>query len=100
MIYFKVQNLNIQVSETNIKIINSYQQTNKENMFQIINEIYKRVPTIYKTNRTINNLVGEWIIHNICYKLHIFRNRTKDTDLEQEISNPIYNTLCNFLGRR
>lgn len=33
-------------------------------------------------NRSIKGMVNEWMVHNLCYKLHIFRSHTRDVDLE------------------
>lgn len=100
MIYFKVQGLDIQMSETNIKILNSYTQTNKDEMFEILTIIRNKAPSLYVSERTLENMVGEWIAHNICYTLGICRSRTKDTDFEVEITNEFLYSIYNFLGKR
>ena len=100
MIYFKVQGLDIQISETNIKILNSYKQTNKKKMFEILTTIREKVPSLYISERTIDNMVGEWIAHNICYMFGIRRERTRDTDFELVVQNEFLYSIYDFLGKR
>lgn len=80
---FKIKGLKVRVSHKNIKIINSYQITNKEKMREILlKALEKATEEGYKTDRTLKALVKEWVSHNRLYQLHLFRGHTRDADFE------------------
>lgn len=80
---YKIKGLKIFVSSDNIKIIDSYQITNREKMKEILlKAIEKATEEGYFTNRSLNALVKEWVSHNRLYQLHLFRGHTRDADFE------------------
>lgn len=72
--------LEVQVTNKNIKIIDGYRVSSKKHMKQIISEILFKAP-IYNSRRSINSLVREWRTHNIIYYKGVFKNYTKDCNL-------------------
>lgn len=66
----------------NIRIFESYKITDVTSMRNILNSI--DVPRIL--NRSIYSLENEWLVHNLFYKLNLFRSRTKDVDLNSDVN--------------
>lgn len=69
------------ITKENVKLINSYEIEDEKEMlmFLSIASIYPE----YKLSRKRKDLVDEWKCHNLAYKLHFMRNKTKDTDLAE-----------------
>ena len=63
-----------------IKIIDSYQITDRSRMRKIIYAIQHNHPEV-RFDRDHDNLIHEWVAHNRLYRWNIKRNRTKDVDL-------------------
>lgn len=61
-----------------VKITNSYLVTSKYDR-QMISEYIRRTD---KTERQASNLSAEWLGHNICYDLGLFRSSTQSVDLD------------------
>jgi hypothetical protein len=57
--------------------------TGKVEMREYLEAVRRRSPAEMAVNRRdLESQVREWRSHNFFYKLHIFRSRTKDVDLE------------------
>ncbi len=67
-------------TDNNIHFINSF-EIPKTLLQPTLTGICRKHPTLNVWKRTINSLKKEWATHNLCYKLGIARNRTKDVDL-------------------
>jgi len=78
-----MENISFKIGCVAVKIINSYQVTKRSRIKEIL-YVFKLEHSDIKFNRDINLLVKEWIVHNRLYKLGLFRNRTKDVDLEYQ----------------
>lgn len=80
-IYINDIELSISVSPSNVHIENSFEVKSKTDMYYIIKHIKEKYPehNINKLSDFI--LVQEWASHNLCYIFNIYRNRTKDVDL-------------------
>lgn len=82
----KIDGLYIEVNDFNITIHNSYKISNKQKIENLLQNLFvkieKNIDCNYKTKRTLNSFINEWIAHNRLYKMHLFRKRTKDVDLE------------------
>ena len=68
--------------DPNIKIIDSFSITNKRDMRDILLLIKKyddEHPS--KWSRTINSMINEWRMHNICYEKDYYICNSKDVDL-------------------
>ena len=78
-----MENISFKIGDVAIKIINSYQIKKRSRIKEIL-YVFKLEHSDIKFDRDINLLVKEWIVHNRLYKLGLFRNRTKDVDLEYQ----------------
>lgn len=75
------ESLSIHVTANCITIYNSYTVTSRKEMYKIINKFKTDYPDHNISKIPSYLLVCEWASHNICYKLNIFTERTKHTDL-------------------
>lgn len=75
----------IQVFEDNIQIIDSY-KVSKTNFAEILDKIWSDLPDhkVVKTRKK-RFVQREWAVHNLCYKLGIYRSRTKDLDINSPL---------------
>lgn len=67
----------------NYKICHSYRITNEQDMYNILGVILeydKLYPS--KWNRSIDGLQIEWYLHNVCYEMNIFIDRSESVDLD------------------
>lgn len=60
----------------NIKIINSYLVTSKQEMIDFIHTL-----PLDKVKRSEKSCLNEWIVHNRLYHIGIFKEHSKDCDL-------------------
>lgn len=77
----------------NIKIIDSYKVTSK-----IYMKLCLYCMPLYKVNRSVDSCLNEWIAHNRLYKLGLFKDRCKDTDLTMNES--IFRRICYWILSR
>lgn len=88
IIQYKNQYINVEVNEKYFHIDKSYRFTSIKNMKNIINRIkeyiymYIRYVPYYKDSAncsvfyiSINKIITKWLINNICYYLHINKNK-------------------------
>ena len=67
----------------NTRIIDSCTMTGKAEKREYLEMVRRQSPEEMAVNkRDLESQVREWRSHNLFYKLHIFRSRTKDVDLE------------------
>ena len=67
----------------NMTICNSHQIKNRNEQIEILKillEYEKEYPSNW--NRSIESMINEWIIHNICYNLDLETHRTEQVDLD------------------
>ena len=70
-------------SSENTRILDSCKMTSKVEMREYLEAVRRQSPAEMAVNkRDLESQVREWRSHNLFYKLHIFRSRTKDVDLE------------------
>ena len=68
---------------SNTHIVDSCFVTTKDDMRQILAQLREERPAeMAVCQRDMESMVREWRSHNFFYKLHVFRSRTKDVDLE------------------
>ena len=78
-----MQNDNTIVTPTSTCIIDSCMVKSKDAMRAYLQELRERDgPEMAVCQRDIDSQIREWRAHNFFYKLHIFRSRTKDVNLE------------------
>ena len=81
--HINIQGYKIICSTTDMNIINSYQINDITQMKNILIEVLNTTK-IYKTQRSMDSLLNEWISHNIFYKLNIYRKHTRDCNFESK----------------
>ena len=85
-------------SKDNTHVINSYMLTSRNGIKKEVEWIIQaRNIRKYPVTRSVNSYVREWRGHNRLYKLGLFKNRTKDTDLEEN-QNIILKIVWFILG--
>lgn len=82
--HLKKKQMKFEFYSQSVKVIDSY-KASKSDIKRLIPLIKNNIkcPDIIK-NRTDNSLYREWRAHNILYKLGLFKERTKDVDLDRE----------------
>lgn len=70
------------LTPNNTHILNSYLVRTKAEMRDYLQRLRKVAEENAVNRRDLESQVREWRSHNLFYILHIFRNRTKDVDLE------------------
>ena len=71
------------VTETNTHILDSCLVKSKESMRDFLQELRdESSDEMAVCKRDLESQVREWRAHNFFYKLHVFRSRTHDVDLE------------------
>lgn len=97
VIYYNDIELKLSISINNINIKNSYKIRGRKNILYVIKQIKEKLPNHLVSSISDFSLVNEWACHNICYRLGIFIDRTKDVDLDY--GKPWYiNMLYNIIG--
>ena len=80
-----IHGLDIDVSTNNIHIECSYIVENKSEMSTILTTLKVQVAQAQIQspfdNRTIESMINEWVSHNNCYKLGLWRDRTASVDI-------------------
>ena len=71
------------LSAINTHITDSCQVKSRQAMREYLQELGESVTSEMAVNqRDIESQVREWRAHNFFYRIHVFRSRTKDVDLE------------------
>ena len=74
---------NVILSENNTHIIDSCLVCSKADMRSFLQSLRDEAPEgMAVSQRDLESQVREWRAHNFFYKLHVFRSRTHDVDLE------------------
>lgn len=68
------------ITDNNLKIQQSYRYRMAE-MRTSLSLIRANFPKSNVWRRSMRSLRAEWMVHNACYRLHIFRSHTADVDL-------------------
>ena len=65
------------------RIVDSCKVKSKEDMRAFLQALRDEVgPEMAVNQRDIESQIREWRSHNFFYRIHVFRSRTKDVDLE------------------
>ena len=68
---------------TNTHIMDSCMVKSKADMRAYLESLRETVgPEMAVNQRDIESQIREWRSHNLFYRIHVFRSRTKDVDLE------------------
>ena len=74
---------NATTTPTNTHICDSYLVRSKAAMRDYLSALREKVsPEMAVNKRDLESQVCEWRSHNFFYRIHVFRSRTKDVDLE------------------
>ena len=87
MIKRKILGVEIEITNNNVRIIDSFKITDKNSMKNILNivrNLAMRKGIYFKRNN--KSWIQEWKAHNLLYKFHLLKSHTKDTDLEENES--------------
>lgn len=97
IIYHNGVELKLSISTNNINIKNSYKIRCRKNILSVIKQMKEKIPNHLVSSISNFSLVNEWACHNICYRLGIYKERTRDVDLDY--GKPWYiNILYNIIG--
>ena len=78
--------MKINISQNNIQIEDSY-QISKLEFEDILQQIWIDLPKhVVVKNRSLNSVEREWAVHNFCYKIGIYKTRTKHLDINYPLS--------------
>lgn len=83
----KICGLNIELSEKNIHIEDSYKVTTRKDMELVLNTLREYVQEAGITtdtplnHRSNKSMIREWVTHNNFYNLGYFREETRSVDL-------------------
>ena len=78
-----MQITNAKTTPTNTHIMDSCEVKSKEDMRAFLQALRDEVPEEMAVHqRDLESQVREWRSHNFFYRIHVFRSRTKDVDLE------------------
>lgn len=71
--------------DPNVQIIDSYSIKDRRIMYDVLS-IIKQYDDEHpsKWSRTINSMINEWVIHNVCYATDFYICNSKDVDLNNE----------------
>ena len=79
--YLRKTTIECVIDDENIKIKDSYQVVDDNQKLEIIDDLLKTF-VWFNDYRTREDMLNEWRVHNLCYKLKIKRSSTKDADIE------------------
>ena len=73
--------MQVLISPNNIQIVDSYTIKSRKEMYKVLRDIKEKHldNEVFKISDTV--LVAEWCAHNLLYNLGLYKNRTKDVDL-------------------
>lgn len=96
-------NINLHYNVNNddmcITIYDSYKIKSWDEMIAILEYIHSNINGFSLFNiKSVKDMIKEWQAHNLLYELHLFRNHTKDVDLnvENKYRNICYTILSNI----
>lgn len=88
--------LRVHASENNTTILDSHQVKRPSDMKSLLYSIKTGLPDTYAINRRgIFGMINEWRVHNLLYSLGMFKDRTKDVDLDTD--QPWYMSVLYFI---
>lgn len=86
LVEYKPRFMNIHVNFNNIQIEDSY-QISKYNFRPILQQIWKDLPNhSVVRNRSLKSVEREWVVHNFCYELGIYKERSKHLDINYPLT--------------
>ncbi len=77
----RILGVDIEYDAGNIRILDSYKVYSAAYMKMVLSMFM--IKTGFKSKRTMKSWLKEWKAHNRLYRLGLFKNHTKDCDLEE-----------------
>lgn len=77
----KIGEILIEYDAGNVRIVDSYKVKKEEDMLEVL--IWFKLKTGFKSRRSMDSWIREWKAHNRMYKIGIYRNHSRDCDLEE-----------------
>lgn len=77
---------NIIITDTCIQLVDSFKLSKKDIKVIIDNLIHDYPENNVIKHRTKYSILSEIHVHNFCYKLNLFRERTRSTDINYPIN--------------
>ena len=88
---------NIKITDTCIKILDSYKLSKREIKLIVDNLVYDYQDNNVIKHRSRYSILSEIYVHNFCYKINIFRERTGSVDINYPI-NKFIELLYKIMG--
>lgn len=85
-----------EIESENIKLYNGFAFKKKELKILVMKELIekaKRKGYNFLEYRSIKNYIAEWYIHNLLYRLHLFRKHTRDVDFQRQFKHTFRDTI-------
>ena len=77
---------NIKITDSDIQIVDSYKLSKKDIKILIDNLIHDYPENNVIKHRTRYSILSEIYVHNFCYKLNLYRDRTCSADVNYPIN--------------
>ena len=77
---------NVKISDSDIQIVDSYKLSKKDIKILIDNLIHDYPENNVIKHRTRYSILSEIYVHNFCYKLNLYRDRTCSADVNYPIN--------------
>ena len=88
---------NIKISDTCIHIVDSYKLSKKDIKLIVDKLIQDYAENTVIKNRSRYSILSEIYVHNFCYNLNIYRERTRSADVNYPI-NKFAETIYKIIG--
>lgn len=85
-----------EIESENIKLYNGFAFKKKELKILVMKgliEKAKRKGYNFLEYRSIKNYIAEWYLHNLLYRLHLFRKHTRDVDFQRQFKHTFRDTV-------
>lgn len=77
----KIGEILIEYDAGNVRIVDSYKVKKEEDMLEVL--IWFKLKTGFRSRRSMDSWIREWKAHNRMYKMGLFKNHSRDCDLEE-----------------
>jgi hypothetical protein len=81
-IYYNDKEIDCTISKNNVHINHSIKIKRRKEMTEIIDMIKQKLPEHEINNVSTFLCVQEWGVHNLLYSLGLYRDRTRDLDID------------------
>ena len=92
----KIGEILIEYDAGNVRIVDSYKVKKEEDMLEVL--MWFKLKTGFRSRRSMDSWIREWKAHNRMYKIGLFKNHSRDCDLE-ELEKWYRRLVYWFIGR-